>query len=84
MSQLPKYLIRPDDYYVFSLNSDGQTYSGHQSKIDWPMHIHHEYPYEVLIKYNFIAATDENLHAYDKLREEYYKDQKYKPDGHGG
>jgi hypothetical protein len=84
MSELPKYLIRPDDYYVFSLNENGATYSGHQSKKDWPAAIHHEYKYEVLIKHKFIPAIDEMLSLYNKLREEYYKKQIPKYDGHGG
>lgn len=83
MSQLPKYLLRPDDYYVFSLNEDGVTYSGHQSKIEWPDNLHHKYSYDALIKHKFIPAIDETLHLYDDLRKEYYKNQKYKSDGHG-
>lgn len=83
MSQLPKYLLRPDDYYVFSLNEDGETYSGHKSKNQWPDNLHHKYKYEVLIKHGFIPAVDETLHLYDELRKEYYRKQTLKYDGHG-
>lgn len=83
MSELPKYLLRSDDYYVLSLNEDGETYSGHKSKNQWPDNLHHKYKYEVLVKHKFIPAVDETLHLYDKLREEYYKKQAPKYDGHG-
>lgn len=83
MSQLPKYFLRPDDYYVFSLNEDGETYSGHKSKTEWPNNLHHKYSYQVLVSHGFIPAVDETLHLYNELRKEYYKSQKYKPSGHG-
>lgn len=83
MSQLPKYLLRSDDYYVFSLNEDRETYSGYKSKEEWPDRIHHEYKYEVLINAGFISATDESLYLYNKPKEEYYKKQIPKYDGHG-
>jgi hypothetical protein len=83
MSELPKYLIRPEDYMVFSLNDDGWTYTIDQSKKDWPDRIHHEYMYETLIKAKFTPATDNTLYLYNEPREEYYKKQIPKYDGHG-
>ena len=44
----PIAFIRPDDWEVFSLNSDGETYSLERMKKDFPGHLHMEYPIETM------------------------------------
>lgn len=80
---MTKYLVRPDDYMVFSINEDGCTYSCDESKKLWPNNLHNKHVYEILIKSGFIPATDETLGLYDEPRKEYYEKHAPKYDGHG-
>jgi hypothetical protein len=69
---------------VFSLNDDGYTYSSHESKKQWPKNLHQKYMYDTLIKAGFITVENEaSLYLYNEPREEYYKKQVPKYDGHG-
>jgi len=57
---LPKYMIRTDDYEIFSLNEDGMTYSNRYMKMEFKDHLHHKYTYEVLKSHKFYETSDEN------------------------
>ena len=83
MVNRPKYLIRPDDYMVFSLNEDGETYSTHRSKIQWPNNLHHKYTTSRLLAANFFPCEEKDLPRIEQLSKEYYKNQNTKYDGHG-
>lgn len=45
---VPIAFVRPDDFAVFSLNADGLTYSGVESKRRFPDSLHNEYSRETL------------------------------------
>lgn len=77
----PIYLIRPDDYHVFSLNEDKETYSSYDSKVQFPNNLHDKYRYEVLINSCFIPCfTDAELYKYEIKRNEYYLNNRFKYD----
>ena len=44
---------RCDDGEIFTLNADGATYSNHQSKLQFPDNLHHEYTAKELINTDF-------------------------------
>lgn len=54
----PKYMVRPDDFEVFSLNEDGQTYSILESKKKYPDNFHHSHSYERLQSLGFIECDN--------------------------
>ena len=55
----PKYMIRPDDKEVFSLNDDN-TYSRDDAKFKHPNHLHYKYEYKLLKKLCFIESNHDN------------------------
>lgn len=67
------YLVRPDDFMVFSLNKDNQTYSLMDAKIRWPNHHHHEYSKAALINVGFFVGTEAELPAYREKQKKYYE-----------
>ena len=73
MNSKPKYLVRPDDYMVFSLNEDGETYSTHKSKIEWPNNLHHKYTAARLWAANFFPCEEDELGYFVKKQDEYYR-----------
>ena len=78
----PKYLVRPDDYTIFSINEDNVTYSVMESKTEWPDRIHNKYSYQTLIKHGFIPENnDNNFEKYKQLNINYHN--QFKNDRHG-
>ena len=77
----PKYMIRPSDYEVFSLNSDGMTYSGMAHKEKYPDNLHHEYPLATLLNCGFFEGVEEELPFYAKMKEAYWRDERARIDG---
>lgn len=61
MNNKPKYLVRPDDLEVFSLNSDEKTYSVDSAKKEFPRNLHAEFAYETLIKIDFYPIKENQL-----------------------
>lgn len=57
MNSFPKYLIRPDDKEVFSINKD-DTYTIESHKKRWPDHFHHSYSYQDLINLGFTPRNE--------------------------
>lgn len=68
----PKFYIRPDDYEIFSLNDDKETYSVDALKKRWPMNFHFQYQEQVLLARGFFVAEEYDLHFYRKKHEEHY------------
>jgi len=85
-TRFPKYLARPSDGVVFSLNEDGKTYSLKESKEKFPDNLHHKYKFSNLIALDFYAVEESEFPALKKLQDEYYEflSWKTRSDGHGG
>jgi hypothetical protein len=73
---LPNFMIRSDDYVVFSLNDDNKTYSVDKSKKQWPNNIHHKYSYQRLIDANFFHGDENNFDYYQYRNKKYHDDIK--------
>lgn len=74
----PQYLVRPDDFVVFTLrNTDGE-YSADKNSII-------KYRYKSLVDLGFYAATEEDLPELKKKSHLYYQwlIWESRPDGHG-
>lgn len=72
----PKYVVRPDDHAIFSLNRDGRTYTPHMSKIQFPSHIHNKYELSLLNDLGFYSSTEENLKYHRAKQIEYHENLK--------
>ena len=57
----PKYLVRPDDHEIFSLNEDGKTYTIDEHKKQFPGHLHHKYTWERLVDLNFFPCEESDI-----------------------
>jgi hypothetical protein len=57
----PKYLVRPDDLEIFSLNSDDETYSLDFIKKKYPESLYNRYSLDRLINIDFFPAGDKDL-----------------------
>lgn len=79
----PKYYVRSDDFMVFSINEDGETYSIDSSKIKYHEHLHHKYPEHTLVANGFFVGKEEDLPKYAKQQAEYYKNMAKSSDSHG-
>lgn len=75
-NNFPKYVIRPDDHTIFSLNEDNETYSTHSSKIKWPDNLHHKYTYDRLIRVGFYSAPEEELSYHKSKQNQYHENLK--------
>jgi hypothetical protein len=86
MNTLPKYLARPDDGEVWSLNEDGSTYSSKRFKDEHPDNITHEYAYETLLACAFYEVTGEDFPALEEKGKDFYEFLSWqgRSDGHGG
>jgi hypothetical protein len=82
----PRYLARPSDGTVFSLNKDGKTYSMKESKDERPFNLHHEYKLSHLISLDFYEVQESEFPALKKIGEEYLEFTSWtsRSDGHGG
>lgn len=78
----PKYLIRSDDYTVFSLNDDGKTYTVDEHKKQFPHSYFYRHPYDVLNELGFFEPT-EDLSFYKNLQDNYYRNLKTSNSGCG-
>jgi len=67
-----KYLVRPDDHMVFSINPEDGTYSVKSSKEEWPNHFHHRYDLDHLLRLKFYPCDEEDLLAIEEKKDEYY------------
>lgn len=93
--QNPKFLYRPDDYQIFSMNEDGSysTQEVHFTKDDdgiyrvIGLHKHgcHEYPLEQLLRLGFKEAKEKDFPKYKALQDLYWKRiaKEFNNDGHG-
>ena len=79
--ELPKYLVRPDDYQIFELK-ENQKY---QIK-DGADHVHHQYEHDVLISHDFFPCTDSELEEMKEKHDFHYGfiSWQSRNDGHGG
>lgn len=84
--RLPKYLARPTDGEVWSINSDWKTYSNKTSKEKNPKHEHHKTHYQVLIDFGFYPVEEKDFIDLERIGKEYreYQNWASRPDGHGG
>ena len=73
----PKFLVRPDDHAIFSLNENG-TYSINSVKNDG--HLHHEYSGQQLRNLGFYECGEEDLPHHHQFQE---KAVICRTDGHG-
>ena len=69
----PKYYVRSDDYMVFSLNADGETYSIEKFKVEHPAHLHHHYPESVLVRNGFFVGREDDFPEYAKKQAAFYE-----------
>lgn len=69
----PRYYVRSDDYMVFSLNDDGETYSIDSSKIKFPRHLHHKYAESALVCCGFFVGREEDFPEYAKKQDAFYE-----------
>jgi hypothetical protein len=81
----PKYLVRPDDFNIFSLNPDGKKYSIDRSKREYPDQYHNEYKIDVLESYGFYPIEESQFEEYNLKYENHYNELKknYKYPHHG-
>ncbi len=70
MRQQPQYLIRPDDYAVFTLNPNG-TYS--LKLQDVPTRLEYEWDEDTLRGLGFFAGDPKLMDYYAKQRTAFYK-----------
>lgn len=70
---LPKYMIRPDDHMIFSLNEDSFTYSVEDSKKQFPDSLHNKYPYDIMIRAEFFSAPECELDYHRGKQAEYHR-----------
>ena len=86
MKRLPKYLARPDDGEVWSLNDDNLTYSSKRFKDEHPDHITHKHAYETLIACEFYSVTEDDFPALEEKGKDFYEFISWqgRSDGHGG
>ena len=84
--RLPKYLARPTDGAVWSINPDGKTFSNKASKEKNPTNDHHKTPYQVLIDFEFYPVEEKDFMELERIGREYreYQNWANRPDGHGG
>jgi hypothetical protein len=81
----PKYLARPSDGSVWSINEDLVTYSNKQSKEEFPDNLHHEHSYDTLINSGFYPVTESDFNRLSEIQNEYYEYLSWasRSDGHG-
>lgn len=81
----PKYLARPSDGSVWSINEDLVTYSSKQSKEEFPDILHHEHSYDSLINSGFYPVTESDFPDLKAMQNEYYEYLSWasRSDGHG-
>ena len=77
-SKFPKYIVRPDDFMIFSLNDDGKTYTPDDSKSEFPDSMHNKYTFEQLMYHKFIIILESQYDEYKKKHDEIYKNIKTK------
>lgn len=56
----PKYILRPSDFEVFSINEDG-TYSVEAQKKQFPNRLHQKFTRNLLLDCNFLEVKDSIL-----------------------
>jgi hypothetical protein len=85
-TRFPKYLARPSDGTVFSLNKDEKTYSIKEHKDKNPFNLHHEYNFSHLISLDFYEVQESDFPTLKKFGKEYYEFISWtsRSDGHGG
>ena len=83
---LPKYLVRPSDFAIYSINDDGLTYSHMIYKNKIENYVGNCFKYETLISSGFFVITDNELTEYQNRYEMYYDEynKSVVNDGHGG
>lgn len=83
---LPKYLARPDDGGVWSLNEDGLTYSSKRFKEENPNNITHKHQYQTLIACGFYEVTEDDFPSLEEKERDFYEFMIWqdRSDGHGG
>ena len=81
----PKYLARPSDGSVWSINEDLVTYSSKEHKDDYPGHLHNLHSYDVLINSGFYPVTESDFPDLKAIQKEYYEYLSWasRSDGHG-
>jgi murein tripeptide amidase MpaA len=86
-----KYLVRPSDFMVWSLNTDGKTYSNHEHKSTIENcncdYNYDHFNYENLTKnYGWIEIKESEVKKFTQLCNEHYarESRRMKNDGHGG
>lgn len=84
--RLPKYLARPTDYAIWSINKDGRTYSSMKQKEKFPDSLHQKTPYQTLIDFEFYPVEEKDFFDLEMRGREYYEFLKWqsRSDGHGG
>lgn len=83
VTELPKYLVRPHDYSIFTLNPENNEYyldlgNGHTTM---------SYTYDLLVNtHHFYPAEECELKLYEEKNIEYlnFESWKSRSDGHGG
>lgn len=78
---LPKYLVRPDDFAIFKLNDEG-LYNQDER---WAAQSHFTFQ-NLTENYDFFPATEEELPEWEKKHRLYMDWLLWhcRPDGHGG
>ena len=69
----PKYVVRPDDHAIFSLNEDDLTYTPHVSKMQFPHNKHHKYDLHWLNNLGFYSCREEDLKYHRAKQIEYHE-----------
>lgn len=82
----PKYLARPSDGSIWSLNDDGETYSSKDFKDKFPDNITHKHSLKSLINSGFYEVSENQFPELEKIGNEYYEFiiWQSRSDGHGG
>lgn len=81
-----KYLVRPSDFMIFSLNDDGETYDIDDFKKEYPDHLRMNYKLDLLLSCGFYSIEDNEFDIYMKKHDDYWKIEAHRwiSDGHGG
>lgn len=75
MNNLPRYLVRLPDCEIFSLNSDGLTYSIDSLKEEFPNALHGEFQYCTLSKIT-ISISEDQIPKYRAQQNKYWESYK--------
>jgi len=68
---MSKYLVRPDDFVVWSLNEDGETYSIHAFKKEYPNNLHFGSSYDICIRCGFFSIEEDLVEVYNQKHKQW-------------